>query len=321
MDLGILLLLKKRDGFGEVAPLFFMILVVLAAGLGSRYGGLKQLTPVGPNGEILLDYSVADAVRAGFSEIVFVIRRDIEEAFHRAIGSRYQTAYRDVKVRYVFQELTDLPEKINLPLSRTKPWGTGHALLAARHHVTTPFAVINADDYYGTAGYKLLNDFFKTASSPTSYAMIAYALKKTLSEHGSVSRGICDVDAAHFLTSITERTSIHRTSSAIVAEEKNGTIIPLPEQAWVSLNFWGLTPAIFPQLEEKFFQFLQQGKNISSAEFYLPSAISQLIEEKRASVRLFPTSDPWFGLTHPDDLAFVKKELALIPSAPQLFNS
>ncbi|MBX9743029.1 MAG: NTP transferase domain-containing protein [Chthoniobacterales bacterium] len=320
-----------------------MTLVLLAAGLGSRYGGLKQLTPVGPKGEVLLDYSVRDAVKAGFSEIVFIIRREIEELFQQKILSRYQTLFPGLIIRYVFQELTDLVPP-HFSITRTKPWGTGHALLAARHVVTTPFAVINADDYYGPTGFVLLKKFFENfrkgvstsqfadavancGTDPFSeYAMVAYELGKTLSEHGSVSRGICETSKGvstsqfadtvancgtdpFFLTTITERTAIERTSHGIVAQEKEGQLIPLKEETWVSLNFWGFTPAFFAQLEEKFSQFLEKEKNLTTTEFYLPQAINDLIQEKRASVQLFPTPDRWMGLTYPEDLAVVQEAL------------
>ncbi len=286
-----------------------MTLIILAAGMGSRYGGLKQLSPVGPREEILLDYSVADAVSAGFTEVVFVIRRQIETAFDEMIGTRYKAVFPELAVHYVFQDPTDLPEYFSLPEGRTKPWGTGHALLAARNQVKRPFAVINADDYYGPEGYRLLKKFLEEPKKTGSYAMVAYSLKNTLSEHGSVSRGICEVDTNHFLSNITERTSIHATSSGIVAKEKNGTLIPLTGNEWVSLNFWGFTPDIFPHLEKEFSQFLEQQENHATAEFYLPSAVSTFIQEKKATVQLLPTSAPWFGLTHPDDLTHVRQAL------------
>ena len=286
-----------------------MTLVILAAGMGSRYGGLKQLDPVGPHGEILLDYSVADAVQAGFSEVLFIIRHEIEKAFRQHLGNRYQAAFPDLKISYAFQDPTDLPENFSLPSPRSKPWGTGHALLAARSHITTPFAVINADDYYGPSGYRLLKTFFETSPSDNTYAMVAYALKNTLSEHGSVSRGICQSTPDHMLLDIIERTSIRMTAEGIRAEEKNQTSIPLTGNEWVSLNFWGFTPSIFSHLEDQFSTFLQHKENHTTAEFYLPSAVNQLVHEKNTSVHLFPSQDPWFGLTHPADHALVKAAL------------
>ena len=286
-------------------------LVILAAGMGSRYGGLKQLDPVGPNGEVLLDYSIHDAVQAGFSKIVFVIRKEIAQAFEEHIASRYAKNYPGLKIRFAFQELTDLPKNIPFPSQRSKPWGTGHALLAARHEVTTPFAVINADDYYGPSGYHLLQNFFLQLQllTSTTYAMVAYALKNTLSEHGNVSRGVCQANAENFLIDITERTSIRKTPAGIVAEEKNDTLC-LTGEEWVSLNFWGFTPDIFPHLEQGFADFLACEENHASAEFYLPSLVNKLVHEKKASVKLLRSEDPWFGLTHPADLARVKKALA-----------
>ncbi|OHE77927.1 MAG: hypothetical protein A3F67_09125 [Verrucomicrobia bacterium RIFCSPHIGHO2_12_FULL_41_10] len=281
--------------------------------MGSRYGGLKQLDPVGPRGEILLDYSVYDAVAAGFSEVIFIIRKDIEEAFRQTIGDRYRDAFPELKVRYAFQELHDLPEGFTPPVGRTKPWGTGHALLAARRLVQSPFAVINADDYYGASGYRVLQQFL-TKASHGSYAMVGYHLKNTLSEHGSVSRGICHSRSDEFLINIIERTTIRRASgkNCIVAEEKDGQIIHLTGEELVSLNFWGFTPDLFVHLEKEFSKFLKDHlheENQLTAEFYLPSAINNLIKKETASVRLFPTSDPWFGLTYPADLPQVKKAL------------
>jgi UTP-glucose-1-phosphate uridylyltransferase len=291
--------------------------------MGSRYGGLKQLDPVGPHGEALLDYSMRDAAEAGFTEILFVIRREIAQAFEEHLKNRYTQQYPDLKISSVFQELTDLPKKISFPISRSKPWGTGHALLAARHHVTTPFAVINADDYYGPSGYHLLKNFllrlFITAPGkkhPTkrhsNYAMVGYALKNTLSEHGNVSRGLCKTTKASFISDIIERTAIRKTPTGIIAEEKN-EVLPLSGEEWVSLNFWGFTPDIFPHLEKAFSDFLTNKGNDDSAEFYLPSVVNKLIHEKKVSLQLLPSQDNWLGLTHPADLAHVKRALATIP--------
>ncbi|MFZ4115607.1 MAG: NTP transferase domain-containing protein [Chthoniobacterales bacterium] len=296
-----------------------LTLVVLAAGMGSRYGGLKQLDPVGPHGEALLDYSVHDAAEAGFTEILFVIRKEIETLFQKHLKNRYTHRYSHLKINSVFQEVTDLPKQFSFPIARSKPWGTGHALLATRNHVTTPFAVVNADDYYGPSGYRLLKNFLLQLKVPTStttrhhstYAMVAYALKNTLSKHGSVSRGICKTTKAHFISDIIERISIRKTSTGIIAEEKNEAL-PLSGEEWVSLNFWGFTPDIFSYLEQAFADFLKNKENHTSAEFYLPSAVNKLVHQKKISVKLLPTQDPWFGLTHPADVAHVKKALARI---------
>ena len=293
-------------------------LIVLAAGMGSRYGGLKQLDPVGPSGEILLDYSVYDAVRAGFSEIVFVIRKEIEESFRKMIGDRYAKAFPQLEVKYVFQEMTDLPQNLQVPEGRTKPWGTGHALLAARHMVNTPFAVINADDYYGSSGYQLLAHFLQQRT-PDHYAMVGYQLNNTLSPFGAVSRGVTESTAEGFLKKITEQRELRASGEQVVAKQATGKELFFTGEELVSLNFWAFLPDFFPHLERLFEEFLKDTLPITKvsalahecrfSEFYLPSAVSHLIEEKKISVKLLPTEDPWFGLTHPSDLPQVKASL------------
>jgi len=286
-------------------------LVVLAAGMGSRYGGLKQLDPVGPSGEILLDYSVYDAVHAGFSEIIFIIRKEIEESFLRIIGDRYAKAFPQLEVKYLFQEMNDLPHAFKVPEARTKPWGTGHALLAARHAVKNPFALINADDYYGSSGYRLLAHFLKHPI-PAHYAMIGYHLKNTLSPFGAVSRGVTESTADGFLKSITEQTELRASVGRVVAKQARGEEMFFTGEELVSLNFWAFLPDFFPHLEKLFEEFLTetlQTEKTSSLEFYLPSAVNQLIKEQKISVKLLSTEDPWFGLTHPSDLPQVKAGL------------
>lgn len=281
-----------------------MTLVVLAAGMGSRYGGLKQLDPVGPAGEILLDYSVYDAVRAGFSEIVFVIRKEIEELFRKKIGDRYQATFPKVKIHFSFQELNYLPENIDLPSQRAKPWGTGHALWAARHLVNGPFMMINADDYYGPMAYQQMADFLKKASV-TQYAMVGYPLKKTLSSHGSVSRGLCENRADGYLKFIVEQTGIQKKGEEIIAGSQKFT-----GEELVSMNCWGFMPDLFVELERAFLTFLEDRSNdLAVAEFYLPSVINDLIKTKNFSVSLFRAEENWMGLTHPSDLAEVKLAL------------
>lgn len=288
-----------------------LALLILAAGMGSRYGGLKQLDPVGPSGETLLDYSVYDAVRAGFSEIVFIIRKEIEESFRKMIGDRYAKAFPHLQVKYVFQEMTDLPDNIKAPEGRTKPWGTGHALLAARHVVNTPFAVINADDYYGSSGYQLLAAFLQQAH-PAHYAMVGYQLKNTLSPFGAVSRGVTESTVEGFLKKITEQTELRASGERVVAKQSGGKDLVFTGKELVSLNFWAFLPDFFPHLERLFEIFLHdalQTTKATSLEFYLPSAVSHLIAEGIISVKLLPTEDPWFGLTHPSDLPQVKAGL------------
>ena len=281
-----------------------LALVVLAAGMGSRYGGLKQLEPVGPKGEILLDYSVADALRAGFTKVVFVIRREMLDLFAETVGVRYE---RKIAVEYAFQELEPLPGGRVSPPGRSKPWGTGHAVLAAASLLRTPFAVINADDYYGALGFAELADFLGTAE-PGDYAMVGYSLEKTLSDHGTVSRGICRADERGYLIDITERTAIARTPEGIVAEG-NPPILLTGEEP-TSMNFWGLMPDFLEKLELLFEEFLEERGEDLKTEFYLPAAVSSLIASGEASVRLLHSNDPWLGLTYPEDRPLVVAALA-----------
>lgn len=278
-------------------------LVVLAAGMGSRYGGLKQIDPVGPSGEILLDYSVADALGAGFTKIIFVIRRELLELFRETVGLRYEDK---IAVEYAFQELEPLPGGRVSPPGRTKPWGTGHAVLAAAPLLREPFAAINADDYYGSSGFVELAEFLKTAV-PSHYAMVGYRLEKTLSDHGSVSRGICRADASGYLIDITERTAIARTAEGIMAE--GNPPVPLTGAEPTSMNFWGLMPDFLEKLERLFEEFLEERGIDSKAEFYLPAAVSTLIGTGEATVRLLHSSDPWLGLTYPEDRPLVAEAL------------
>lgn len=283
-------------------------LLVLAAGMGSRYGALKQLDAAGPQGETLLDYSVYDAVKAGFSEVIFVIRQEMEEIFRQKISNRYEKTFPELTIKYAFQKLDDLPQGFSFLDQRSKPWGTGHALLAARNLIKNPFAVINADDYYGASGYQTLAPFLATTQAG-SCAIIAYRLKNTLSDYGAVSRGICQ--GTDFLISITERTALCKKDGNITAEEKN-ELLSFTGEELVSLNFWALTPDIFLHLEKLFTEFLESldEKNQATAEFYLPSAISDCIKTQKASVRLLLTDDAWFGLTYSADLPRVKSALS-----------
>lgn len=285
-----------------------LTLVVLAAGMGSRYGGLKQLDPVGPAGEIILDYSVSDALRSGFTKVVFVIRREMLELFRETVGSRYEEK---VAVEYAFQEFEPLPGGRVSPAGRTKPWGTGHAVLVAASVVRGPFAVINADDYYGPSGFGDLADFLRTAEVG-HYAMVGYRLEKTLSDHGTVSRGICRVDEQGFLIEITERTAIAPTPDGIVAQAQGMALVRLSGAEPTSMNFWGFTVDLFPHLERLFEEFLEEHGEDQKAEFYLPAAVSSLISSGEATVRLINSSDPWFGLTYPEDRPLVVEALAAI---------
>lgn len=276
-------------------------LVVLAAGIGSRYGGLKQIDPVGPDREAVLDYSVFDARRAGFGKAVFVIRRDIEEAFRVVLGRRFESR---MEVRYVFQHLDTLPPGHSVPAGRQKPWGTGHAVLCAAEAVSEPFAVINADDFYGAESYRVLADFL--ANPPLSadrdlFAMVGYQLSRTLSEHGTVARGLCATDARDFLVSVEELTAIEKLPDGARHREADGTYRVLSGKEIVSLNCWGFTPAIFGHLGRLFGEFLERNAGNPKAEFFLPAVVNQLIEEGRARVKVLPTPDSWFGVTYRED--------------------
>jgi len=290
-------------------------LVVMAAGLGSRYGGLKQIEPVGPSGEAVLDYSVFDALRAGFSRVVFVIRRDIEEAFRAALGRRFEAR---AEVQYVFQELTDLPAGFSAPPQRAKPWGTGQALLCACQAATGPAAVINADDFYGAESFQVLTDFLRAPAPPAPpdvYAMVGYQLRETLSEHGTVARGVCRTDAEGFLTSVEELTAIESLPGGARNREPDGSFRPLSGAEIVSMNFWGFRPSIRTHLERLFKEFLRENAANPKAEFYIPVAVNKLIGEGRARVKVLPTRAAWFGVTYREDRARVIENIrALVRS-------
>jgi NDP-sugar pyrophosphorylase family protein len=271
-------------------------LVILAAGMGSRFGGLKQVQPVGPAGELIIEYSAFDALRAGFDRLVLVIRKDIEADFRATIGRRLESR---MEVEYVFQETE----------GRTKPWGTGHAVLAARDAVARPFAVINADDFYGASGYAALAAHFAASHD---YALVGYPLRQTLSEHGTVSRGVCATDETGRLKSIAEITRIAKTAHGAKYTEADGLVHLLSGDEIVSMNFWGFTPAVFPQLEKLFEAFLAKHAGDPKAEFYLPTAISTLNERGEAGVSLLKSSDAWFGLTYREDIAVARATIAAL---------
>jgi hypothetical protein len=285
---------------------FMKTLLVLAAGMGSRFGGLKQLEPVGPAGEVLLDYSVYDALRAGFDRLVFVIRRDFEEEFREKIGSRYESR---VPVEYAFQDLADLPGGLEVPEGRTKPWGTGHAIWSARTEIDGAFLTVNADDFYGPGAYMTMSQFLQTAESDEA-ALVAYRLDRTLSENGSVARGVCQAGADGFLTSVEECTEIRRTGLGMEGIGSDGSPRQFSGRERVSMNFWGFGPGIFGALEDLFGRFLDAGglQNPKS-EFYIPTAVTDLVKEARLKVAFHQTEESWFGVTYRDDRDAVAKEL------------
>jgi len=286
-----------------------LTLVVMAAGMGSRYGGLKQIEPVGPCGEAVVDYSVFDALRAGFSRVVFVIRRDIEAAFRDAVGRRFESR---VEVRYAFQELDKVPAGFTVPTGRTKPWGTGHALLCACEVVESPCAVINADDFYGADAYRVLGDFLGRNPLPgqiEEYAMVGYALESTLSEHGTVARGVCATDAQGCLVSVEELTAIERTPDGIRHRQPDGTDRRLTGRETVSLNCWGFTLSIGAHLRRLFESFLRANPGNLKAEFYIPAAVNDLVREGCVRVKVLPTCAQWFGVTYREDRALVTQSI------------
>lgn len=274
-------------------------LVVLAAGMGSRFGGIKQVQPVGPHGELIIEYSAFDALRAGFGRLVLVIRKDIEADFRATIGRRLEQR---MEVRYVYQEMEagiSPASRLLQTGNRTKPWGTAHATLVAQPAVRGPFAVINADDFYGASAYRTLAAHF---AASTDYAMVGYPLSQTLSEHGSVSRGLCRTTPEGRLASITEITKIEPAPGGARYTDAAGQVQQLTGAEIVSMNFWGFTPAVFPQLEAKFRAFLEKHGNDPKAEIYLPTSVSELNESGQARIALHRSEDAWFGLTYRDDL-------------------
>jgi len=281
------------------------ILVVLAAGMGRRYGGLKQIDPVGPGGETLLEYSIFDAVRAGFGEVIFVIRRDIEDVFVAGVGAKYADID-GVSVRYAFQELGDLPDGFDLPAGREKPWGTAHATLAARDLIHGPFAVINADDFYGARAFEMLAAHLSAPSD--DYAMVGFLLRDTLSTHGSVTRGVCRTDG-DFLQKIDEISSIVPDGDGAAYTDESGESCRLSGDATVSMNFWGFPETIVPRLEEGLARFLEQSLDDPEAEYLLPDVVDDLIAGGRARVRVLPGGGPWFGVTYKQDREVVIRSI------------
>lgn len=273
-------------------------LFILAAGMGSRYGGLKQLDGLGPNGETIMDYSVYDALRAGFGKIVFVIRKDFEKEFREKIISKYEG---HVPVEVVFQSLDALPEGFTPDPERTKPWGTGQAVLMGKDVIKEPFAVINADDYYGPESFKLLADALKEMEGQKNrYCMVGFNIENTLSENGGVSRGLCTVDADGNLTDVTECHGIERKNGKLIHILDNNEV-PFPENANVSMNLWGFTPDYFDYSEEAFVDFLNAHSKELKSEFYIPTVVNNLIKANKISLKVIPTPSKWFGVTYAAD--------------------
>ena len=279
------------------------VLVVMAAGMGSRYGGLKQIDPVGNHGQLIIDYSIYDARRAGFETVVFVISHGIEETFKSAIGDRLSKV---INVKYAFQDLDDLPEGYNRPEGRVKPWGTAHAALAARKVVDGPFAVINADDYYGPHGYQTIYDYlcYHPDGDIYEYAMVGYLLKNTVTEHGTVARGVCQLTPDHYLDCVTERTKIAKDGDdARYTEDDGETWTPLAGDSIVSMNLWGFTRSFLDEAWEGFPAFLDRAltENPMKGEYFLPSVVSRLIGKGKARVNVLTSTDKWYGVTYRED--------------------
>ncbi len=287
-------------------------LLILAAGMGSRYGGLKQVEPVGPNGETIIEYSIFDAIRAGFGKVVFVIRQSFAKEFKAIFDEKLKGK---IEVEYVYQELDNLPEGYTLPENRVKPWGTGHAILMAKDVINEPFATINADDFYGAPAFEVIAGFFKNGVSEKQYAMVGYQLKNTLSEFGTVSRGICKSDEEDNLVEITERTKIARDGTDIFFTDDDGSKTKLAENELVSMNYWGFHPTIFNYLEEKFKTFLDERINEEKSEIYIPTVVFELITSGDAQSKVLEADSPWFGVTYPEDKPHVVEQVKKLTEA------
>ena len=280
--------------------------------MGSRYGGLKQLDQMGPNGETILDYSVKYAAQAGYGKVVLVIRRSMEADFQEYILPRYKNV---IPVEYVFQELDMLPAGFSVNPERVKPYGTAHAILVAKDAIKEPFTVINADDFYGKEPFQILGDYLRdvTANDPSAFAMVGYRLDKTLSENGTVSRGVCQVDGDGYLTIVKEMRKIARTDHGIENDE-DGVVTPLTGEEPVSMNFWGFSPRFFDRLEAMFAQFLKANEGNIKAEFPIPDAVSAVMASGDAKVRVLPTKSEWFGVTYAEDRPMVVEKLKSVSS-------
>ncbi len=284
-------------------------LIVLAAGMGSRYGGLKQVDAIGPNGEALLEYGIYDAIRAGFGRVIFIIRESIEEAFKEKFAGKFENK---IEVDYVYQEIDTPIEGIDDLPKREKPWGTAHAVLVAEHAVKAPFAVINADDYYGIEGYQKMADFLTKDCSPKHYSMVGYILGKTLSPHGAVNRGVCSMDDHHALTEVVERHKIRKEGDKIVFEGHEDTDVELTEDNLVSMNFWGFHQEIFPLLRAHFIRFAKENYHNPRSEFYIPLIVNHLIQQPDYTVSVLPSNDQWYGVTYQEDKPAVKEALGTL---------
>jgi NDP-sugar pyrophosphorylase family protein len=283
-------------------------LLILAAGIGSRYGGLKQLDQIGPSGETIIDYSIYDAIQAGFGKVMFIIKESIEDDFKETFVERLKDR---IAIDYVFQETWMVPEGIVIPDNRSKPWGTGHAVMMADGKINGPFAVINADDFYGRGAFMTLADYYRdwTPAKATDYCMVGYRVANTLSEFGAVSRGVCQPDAGSFLVDVVERTHIERREDGIAFKNEHDQFVAIPGDSIVSMNFWGFTPSFFGFLTRGFESFIKKNAENLKAEFYIPTVVNELIRSQQATVRVLQSNEQWFGMTYKEDRDAVVKSI------------
>lgn len=278
------------------------VLIVMAAGMGSRYGGLKQMDPVGSAGELIIDFSLYDAVMAGFKKVIFIIKKEMEEDFRSLMDDR---AGRFIEIDYAFQDINDLPEGYSVPEGRVKPWGTCHAVLSCKDKVDGPFAVINADDYYGAEAFQSMYDFLLDADTrdPYAFCMVGYQLENTLTENGHVARGVCEITENGYLAGIKERTKIMWRQGEMQFTEDDKAWVTVPKGTTVSMNFWGFTPSMMEEMEQRFPAFLDKAlvENPLKGEFFLPLAVDQLLEEKKATIKILHSKDRWYGVTYKED--------------------
>lgn len=281
-------------------------LLILAAGMGSRYGGLKQVDPVGPSGEAIIDYSIYDAIRAGFGKVVFVIRESFAEAFKENFEKKLAGK---IETEYVFQELDSfVPDPSSISPDRKKPWGTGHAVLVAQDAINEPFVVINADDYYGATSYRLVHDYLSQALS-NAYCMVGYKLAMTLSDHGYVSRGVCQTDQNGFLQTVVERTHIEKTNGKIISKIDDGKHLEMTGDEVVSMNIWGFMPSFFKHLESYFLEFINKEAKNPKGEFYIPYVVNELIRKNEVTLKVLESPDQWFGVTYKEDKGLAEQRI------------
>jgi dTDP-glucose pyrophosphorylase len=283
-------------------------LLVLAAGMGSRYGGLKQMDPVGPNQETIIDYSVYDAIQAGFGKVVFIIRADFKDAFQKGLGDRFSTR---IPVEYVFQEITKIPAPFQVPAGRTKPWGTGHAILMAKDVIQEPFAVINGDDFYSRQGFEVIARYLEKAQDQGrgDYSMVGYTLRNTLSDHGSVARGVCELKNTDYLAKVREHLKVEKDGAAARSLQPDGTVVSLTGDEPVSMNFWGFTPSVFGVLEQQQLEFFKTRLNEEKSEFLIPVCVDKMVNQGQAEVRVLRSQATWFGVTYREDRPVVIKNV------------